>query len=478
MFAIEGINDLKTLSDVIGGELFSNNESFTGITVDSREEVNGAVYLALKGESFDGDIFCKDAIDNGSIAVITDNPETLGRFILVKDTYDALLKIASHHHKEVNPITIAITGSNGKTTVKEMMGKVLDSKKTIITKSNENNQFGIPYTILRCTSSTENLVLECGARHDGDFQKIAEYFSFDQLVITNINNSHVGIFKSIENIIRTKLELVKAVKKSGNVIEAAFKNLSKNHKLLKESNEIKLYDSNDLNLNTAWFYKCEKDSDQNDQYQISLNSENTDRQIKFEASIEHDCLNAVLTSLALEQFGYNIDESMKSLSGFTNPLKNRFHIHKISNYLVIDDTYNANPTSMQSAMKTINDWKDERGRMLILGDMYDLGDHASEEHKKVITYALEINNLKKLILVGDKFKNVTKELNDKEKEKIIQIENKVDDFPYLELTRETSIKSRGVVHRYFKSQGAIILIKGSRAMKMERFVKSIIKYLQ
>ena len=84
MFVIEGINDLKTLSDVIGGELFSNNEPFTGITTDSREEVNGAVYLALKGESFDGDIFCKDAIDNGSIAVITDNPETLGRFILVK----------------------------------------------------------------------------------------------------------------------------------------------------------------------------------------------------------------------------------------------------------------------------------------------------------------------------------------------------------------------------------------------------------
>ena len=166
MFTIEGINDLKTLSDIIGGELFSNNEPFTGITVDSREEVNGTVYLALKGESFDGDTFCQDAIANGSIAVITDNPETLGRFILVKDTYDALLKIAGHHLKEINPRTIAITGSNGKTTVKEMMGTVLDSNKTIITKSNENNQFGIPYTILRCTSSTENLVLECGARHD------------------------------------------------------------------------------------------------------------------------------------------------------------------------------------------------------------------------------------------------------------------------------------------------------------------------
>ncbi|MDP6146471.1 MAG: UDP-N-acetylmuramoyl-tripeptide--D-alanyl-D-alanine ligase [Gammaproteobacteria bacterium] len=478
MFTVEGINDLKTLSDVIGGELFSNNESFTGITVDSREEVNGTVYLALKGENFDGDIFCQDAIDNGSIAVITENPETLGRFILVKDTYDALLKIASHHHKQINPITIAITGSNGKTTVKEMMGKILDSDKTIITKRNENNQFGIPYTILRCSSSTENLVLECGARHDGDFKKIAEYFAFDQLIITNINNSHVGIFGSIENIIQTKLELIKAVKKSGSVIEAAFKNLSKSHKLATESNEIKLYDSNDLNLNTVWFYNCEKDSDQNNKYLISLNSEDTDRQIKFEASIEHNCINAVLTSLALSQFEYDINDSMKNLSEFENPLKNRFHIHEISNYLVIDDTYNANPASMQSAMKTINDWKDERGRIVILGDMYDLGDHASQEHKKVINYALRMNKLRKLILVGDTFTNEIKEFSDKEREKIILIQNRVDDFPLPELTRDSSIKSRGVIHRYFKSDGGIILIKGSRAMKMERFVESTIKYLQ
>ncbi len=478
MFVIEGINDLKTLSDVIGGELFSNNERFTGITTDSREEVNGAVYLALKGESFDGDIFCKDAIDNGSIAVITDNPETLGRFILVKDTYDALLKIASHHHKQINPKTIAITGSNGKTSVKEMMGKILDSDKTVITKSNENNQFGIPYTILRCKSSTENLVLECGARHDGDFKKIAEHFEFDQLVITNINNSHVGIFGSVKNIIRTKLELIKAVKDSGNIIEAAFKNLSKNRELSSKTNEIKLYDVNDLDLKTTWVYHCERDHDLNEKYLISLNSKKENKQIQFEASIEHNCINAVISSLTLSQFGYDFDQSMKDLSGFNNPLKNRFHIHKISDYLVIDDTYNANPTSMQSAMKTINDWNDERGRVVIIGDMYDLGDHASEEHKKVIDYALRMNKLRKLILVGDKFKQEINEFSEKERDKIVQIQNKVDDFPFTELIRESTKKSKGVVHRYFKSEGAIVLIKGSRAMKMERFVESIMKYLQ
>jgi len=478
LFVVEGINDLKTLSEVVGGELFSNNEHITGITTDSREEARGAVYLALKGESFNGDIFCQDAIDNGSIAVITDNPETHGRFILVKDTYDALLMIASHHLKQINPTTIAITGSNGKTTVKEMMGKILDSDKTIITKRNENNQFGIPYTILRCSSSTENLVLECGARHDGDFKKVAEYFEFDQLMITNINNSHVGIFGSIDNIIRTKLELIKAVKDSGSVIEAAFQDLSKNRELASKSSEIKLYDSNDLSLNETWVYHCEKDPDHNDKYLISINAKKANKQIKFDSSIEHNCVNAMMASLALAQFGYDIDESMKLLSGFKNPLKNRFYIHEIKNYQVIDDTYNANPASMRSAMKTINDWNDERGRVVILGDMYDLGDHASEEHKRVIESALEMNNLRKLILIGDKFANEIKNFSDKEKEKIIKIQNKVDDFPFPDLIRESTSKSKGVVHRYYRSEGCIILIKGSRAMKMERFVESIIKYLQ
>jgi UDP-N-acetylmuramyl pentapeptide synthase len=133
---------------------------------------------------------------------------------------------------------------------------------------------------------------------------------------------------------------------------------------------------------------------------------------------------------------------------------------------------------MQSAMKNINDWSDERGRIVILGDMYDLGHYSSQEHKKVVNYALRMNQLRKLILVGDKFTNEIKEFSDNEREKIIIIQNKVDDFPLLELTRDSSIKSRGVVHRYFKSDGGIILIKGSRAMKMERFVQSILKYLQ
>ena len=481
MFKVEGINDLQTLANVVDGKLLSSNESFSGITVDSREVSDGAVYIGLQGESFDGNLFCGDAIKNGCIAVITNDDQLLGRNILVDDTYDALLKIANHHHKQINPMTIAITGSNGKTTVKEMIGRILDEEKTVITNKNENNEFGIPYTILRCTPNTKTLILECGARHDGDFKKITENFAFDQLIITNINNSHVGKFGSIDNIIRTKLELIGAVKESGIVIEAAFKDLSVNRDLNTDSLSINLYitnDSKELDLQRTWPYLVESDPDQDRKYSISLGADKNELKIIHETAIEHNCINAVITSLALEQIGNDISESMKCLSGFENPLKNRFHIHEVVNYLIIDDTYNANPTSMQSAMKNINDWNDERGRIVILGDMYDLGNHSSGEHKKVINYALGMKKLRKLILVGDKFKNEIKEFSELEREKIILIQNRVDDFPLLELTRDSSTKSKGVVHRYFKSDGGIILIKGSRAMKMERFTESIIKYLQ
>jgi len=284
----------------------------------------------------------------------------------------------------------------------------------------------------------------------------------------------------MDNIIKTKLELIGAVKESGIVIEAAFKDLSVSRDLNTDSLSFNLYsvgDSGELDLQRTWPYLVELDPDQDGKYSISLGTDTNELKIIHETAIEHNCINAVITSLALEQFGKDFSESMKHLSGFENPLKNRFHIHEVANYLVIDDTYNANPTSMQSAMKNINDWNDGRGRIVILGDMYDLGHDSSKEHKKVINYALRMKELRKLILVGDKFKNEIKEFSDHEREKIILIQNRVDDFPLLELTRDSFIKSKGVVHRYFKSDGGIILIKGSRAMKMERFTESIIKYL-
>ena len=174
-----------------------------------------------------------------------------------------------------------------------------------------------------------------------------------------------------------------------------------------------------MDLQRTWPYLVESDPDQDRKYSISLGTDKNELKIIHETAIEHNCINAVITSLALEQIGNDISESMKRLSGFENPLKNRFHIHEVAKYLVIDDTYNANPTSMQSAIKNINDWNDERGRIVILGDMYDLGEHSEKEHQNLIVRSLELDNLKYLILVGERIKSALDKVKHDQKYKIL-----------------------------------------------------------
>ncbi len=193
MFELLNIRDLKSLAKVIDGELKGENTQFDNLVLDSRFPGKACVYIALRGERFDGNIYCSEALSNGCCAVITDDPNIIGRSILVKDTYMALLSLAKNQLNHVNPKTLAITGSNGKTTVKEMFGRILPRETTVITKDNENNEFGILYTVLKIKESTTHLVLECGARKNGDFNLIAKYLHFDALVLTNLNNSHIQI---------------------------------------------------------------------------------------------------------------------------------------------------------------------------------------------------------------------------------------------------------------------------------------------
>ena len=194
MFHLIGIHDLESLAQIIGGKLSCQNAIFSSLVVDSRKVVKNSVFLALKGDTFDGNNYCQDAIDKGALAVITDIETTINNAIIVEDSYLSLLKLAQYQQQKVKPKTIAITGSNGKTTVKEMIGQVLSEEEAVITHKNENNEYGIPFTVLRLTEKTNYLVLECGARKLGDFNLISEFLIFDVVAVTNINNSHIEIF--------------------------------------------------------------------------------------------------------------------------------------------------------------------------------------------------------------------------------------------------------------------------------------------
>ena len=447
MFKLIDIDDLEKLAQVVDGQLLGENTAFESLIVDSRKARQNSVFIALHGEKFDGNVFCSEVLSKGCCAVITDDPEIPGRTIVVDDTYLALLKLAQYQLNKVKPRTLAITGSNGKTTVKEMIGSLLDHQNTVATKDNENNEFGIAYTVLKIDKDTENLILECGARKAGDFDLIVKYLWFDALVITNLNNSHIGIFGSEEIIKKTKLKLLEGLKTKGLLIV------------------INIYHANedsDLSLKYSWLFNIEINESDLHSYYISMinkdaESESERLNYSLNLGIRHNCSNAVI-SIALMKEWQSSERIIQKLDGFVSPQKNRFYCSKLGDHILINDTYNANPTSMLSAineLKTNPNYPDSQ--IIIIGDMYELGKSSELEHVNILNELMTLDKLKLLILVGDRFK-VSYKANTRA----------IESNFIFHLDRGASLPKE--VFENTLMNRSVILVKGSRGMKMERYL--------
>ena len=466
MFKLIDIDDLERLAQVVDGQLIGENTTFEFLIVDSRDTRKNSVFIALHGEKFDGNIFCSEVLSKGCCAVITDDPEIPGRAIVVDDTYLALLKLAQYQLNKVKPRTLAITGSNGKTTVKEMIGSLLDHQNTVATKDNENNEFGIAYTVLKIDKDTENLILECGARKAGDFDLIVKYLWFDALVITNLNNSHIGIFGSEEIIKKTKLKLLEGLKTKGLLIEGAFKNLSKSLRKQDPAKDvINIYHVNeesDLSLKNSWLFNIEINESDLDSYYISMinkDAESESERLNFSLNlgIRHNCLNAVISTALMKEWGSS-EQIIQKLHGFVSPQKNRFYCSKLGDHILINDTYNANPTSMLSAineLKTNPNYPDSQ--IIIIGDMYELGKSSELEHVNILNELMTLDKLKLLILVGDRFK-VSYKTNTRA----------IESNYIFHLDRNAALPKEVFKNTLINS--SVILVKGSRGMKMERYL--------
>ena len=466
MFKLIDIDDLEKLAQVVDGQLLGENTSFESLIVDSRKARQNSVFIALHGEKFDGNVFCSEVLSKGCCAVITDDPEIPGRTIVVDDTYLALLKLAQYQLNKVKPRTLAITGSNGKTTVKEMIGSLLDHQNTVATKDNENNEFGIAYTVLKIDKDTENLILECGARKAGDFDLIVKYLWFDALVITNLNNSHIGIFGSEEIIKKTKLKLLEGLKTKGLLIEGAFKNLSKSLRKQDPAKDlINIYHVNeesDLSLKNSWLFNIEINESDLDSYYISMinkdaESESERLNYSLNLGIRHNCLNAVISTALMKEWGSS-EQIIQKLHGFVSPQKNRFYCSKLGDHILINDTYNANPTSMLSAineLKTNPSYPDSQ--IVIIGDMYELGKSSELEHVNILNELMTLDKLKLLILVGDRFK-VSYKTNTRA----------IESNYIFHLDRNATLPKEVFKNTLINS--SVILVKGSRGMKMERYL--------
>lgn len=368
------------------------------ISTDSRKIDKDCVFVALKGERFDGNDFAYQvATDNIVSCVIADRKDLPkhDRIFIVDDSLETLQQLAKHHREQCNIPVIGITGTNGKTTTKELVSAVLSQKYNIInTLGNFNNHIGVPLTLLQIKPETEIAIVEMGANHPNEIAQLCKIAQPDYGIITNIGRAHIEGFGSFEGVIKTKNELYDYLK-------------TKNGKIfVNHDNELLVKLSQEL---SSVAYGTKEDADikgkivSSDPY---LTIEWNGKEIKTNLVGEYNFENVMAAISAGCHF--NIDENLiiNALENY-HPTNNRSQFIKSEYNEIVMDAYNANPTSMQHSLNNFRKIAGDNA-LLILGDMGELGNESEKEHRTIVELInrLQFNNV---ILVGEKFKKVNKD---------------------------------------------------------------------
>jgi len=410
------------------------------ITTDSRNVPPGSVFMALRGEQFNGNHYAAAALASGAAFAVVDDPEVCHdqRCLLVPEVLKTLHELAKIHRKKLNAKILAITGSNGKTTTKELIHAVLSQKyHTISTAGNLNNHIGVPLTILRTPPDAEMLIVEMGANHIGEIKALCQIADPEYGIITNIGHAHLEGFGSFEGVVQAKGELYDdlAAKEGGLIFlhsndpllcSMAHQRGLKSISYGSPDAQINGYaDTMDLILTLCWQYG-------------SIES-------KIQTQLAgHYNLPNVLAAIAVGTFFevpvHRINQALESYT----PVNNRSQVIETGNNRVISDCYNANPSSMTEAIKTFTSLGDTKG-MMILGDMLELGEYSPEEHRRIARLASE--NANQLFFVGEQFFSLRDEMPGICFEKV--------DFLIDWLQNNTPT-------------GMNILVKGSRGIRLER----------
>jgi UDP-N-acetylmuramoyl-tripeptide--D-alanyl-D-alanine ligase len=416
------------------------------ITTDTRKLSHGCFFFALKGDNFDGNKFAASALESGaSYAVVDDATVCLSeRYLLVEDVLSSLQALAKHHRKQFDIPVIGITGSNGKTTTKELLSVVLSTHySTHYTKGNFNNHIGVPLTLLSMPKETEVAVIEMGANHVGEIDFLCNIALPTHGIITNIGKAHLEGFGGLEGVKKAKSELYRFLQKTKGLVfinkdEKYLTQLSKvNDKKIfyKATTEVK-----DTNYTTKLveefpFLSVQFETDQKEM--ITINSQ----------LIGRYNFNNIMTAICLGNYFKVPDLKIKQAIEAYQPGNNRSQIVKKETNTFILDAYNANPSSMKNALENFKKM-DDKNKVAILGDMRELGIESESEHKHLYIYAQKCN-IDTLVFVGTEF--------DKIKPKKA-LQNTI---------HFTDVEKCKV---WFQSQSfsnAIFLIKGSRSIKLE-----------
>lgn len=416
----------------------SNDDLDVNISTDTRTISNGDFYLPLKGASFDGEKFIPQAIEKGAVGCFTTYAEVHGITFQVPDTLEAYLKLANYRRNKLNFTVVAITGSSGKTTTKELVSSVLSERfKTFKTPLNHNNEIGFCQTIFEAPDDTEVLVLEMGMRGLGEIELLSKYSEPDITIISNVGTAHIGRLGSRENIAKAKCEIVKYQR--GNTFIAHDDDLIKN--TVEFSGEKIYYSIEDVKIleKTANYSKFE--------YKGTVYELNTGGDYNIENSLA--AINAGL------KLGMKEEEIQKGLKKY-HPIEKRWEAVNAGGFEIINDSYNANPESMKAFVDTIFElYKDYT---LVLADMGELGENEIQYHKELGQYINEhklLNPDSVIISIGNLSKYITDEIKNATGKHFTDIESAA---------------------KYIKScvpASNPLFLKGSRSMKLENLISAL-----
>ena len=418
------------------------------ISTDTRSLKKNSLFIAIKGENFDGNDFVDEALSKGSNIIIADNKRFKNnkdkRIIWVNDSIKALKTISNNIIKDYGGNVIAITGSNGKTTTTNIISKTL--KNNSKTLKNFNNEIGMPLSLMNASFKSKNLIFEIGASKLNDIDYLSKILQPNVGLITNIGNSHLESLKNIDGVFKVKSEIVKNIKKNGFLVvpNDNKKHLNKWKKMRSDITTISFGMKDDSD-----FYPIDVKIKQNG-LSFLVTSRLLEKPIKISSSLEgvHNVKN-ILSACAVHYcLGQNLQDFSKSISLSKLDNLRQVKYKWLKGSTLIDDSYNANPDSTKKSIDLLSNYN--KKTVLLLGDMLELGRYKNKLHKEVGEYA-KSKGISKLIAFG----NLTR--------------HSIDGFGKNGIFFNDETKLKNYLRKNITSKN-VILIKGSRGMKMERFI--------
>ncbi|CAB4539298.1 MAG: UDP-N-acetylmuramoyl-tripeptide--D-alanyl-D-alanine ligase [Actinobacteria bacterium] len=445
------------IAEIVGGELHGDDCLVTAAPeISSLKSTPGSIFLAIKGENVDGHDYITDAFAKGAVLAFTSRVSS-ERCIVIADVVNAISLLASHVRNSLSELTvIGITGSQGKTTTKELLSHVLAGHgETIAPTGNYNNELGVPLTLLRCTESTKFAVIEMGARHMGDIASLCEIAKPNIGVVLRVAAAHLGEFGSLEKIAQTKSEMIEGLKGKGVAVLGTYDSYTPKMSA-KHAGLVITFGETSENPIRATEIELREGCAHFDLVTPAGRSPVALRLVGL-----HQVANALAAAAVAHVLGFSTDEIANSLSLADSQAKWRMEIHQLPELTLINDAYNASPDSMEAALRTLAYFSQERGgeSWAFLGKMAELGESSSQEHEKIGTLASEIGIDHLIAIASPEFAGAVAESVGGETGMSIHL---------------CSDKSEALKLIEFINPGDVVLCKGSRSAGLEEVADEVI----